>query len=111
MHFPRSGVSDENISLKGEYAMPRIKIAPEQVRQSASQFKQASQQSQEIVNRLQNSINSLAPEWEGMSKERFFQQFEQWKGSMTQFVQLLNQIGTEMDAIAARLATADGQGQ
>jgi WXG100 family type VII secretion target len=46
-----------------------------------------------------------------MSKERFFQQFEQWKGSMTQFVQLLNQIGTEMDAIAARMAVADGQGQ
>lgn len=89
--------------------MARINITPEQVRQSAQQFKQASQQSQEIVNRLQSSVNTLGAEWQGMSKERFYQQFEQWKGSMTQFVQLLNQIGTEMDAIAARLASADGQ--
>ena len=87
--------------------MARIKITPDQVRQVGSQFKQASQQSQDMVNRLQNTINGMEPEWEGLTKERFYQEFQQWRTSMTQFVELLNNIGQQLDAIAARFEAAD----
>lgn len=87
--------------------MARIRITPDQVRQVGSQFKQASQQSQEMVTRLQNTINGLEPEWEGLTKERFYQEFQQWRTSMTQFVDLLNNIGQQLDAIATRFETAD----
>ena len=87
--------------------MARIKITPDQVRQVGNQFKQASQQSNEMVSRLQNTMNSMEPEWEGLTKERFYQEFQQWRTSMNQFVELLNGIGQQLDAIAARFEAAD----
>ena len=87
--------------------MARIKITPDQVRQVGGQFKQASQQSQEMVSRLQNTMNGMEPEWEGLTKERFYQEYEQWRSSMNQFVELLNGIGQQLDAIAARFEAAD----
>lgn len=87
--------------------MARIRITPEQVRQVSTQFKQASSQSEQMVGQLQNTINSLQGEWEGMTKERFYGEFQQWATSMRQFVQLLSQIGQQLDAIAARFEAAD----
>ncbi len=87
--------------------MARIKITPDQVRQVGNQFKQASQQSRDMVSNLQNTMNSMEPEWEGLTKERFYQEYQQWKTSMTQFVELLNNIGQQLDAIAARFEAAD----
>ncbi len=85
----------------------RIKITPEQVRQVANQFKQASQQSQEIVNRLQATMNNLQPDWEGITQQRFYGEYEQWRTSMNQFIQLLQSIGQQLDAIAERFAAVD----
>lgn len=87
--------------------MARIKVTPEQVHEVANQFKQASQQSQDMVSRLQSTMNSLQPEWEGMTQQRFYGEYEQWKTSMNQFVQLLQSIGQQLDAIADRFAAAD----
>lgn len=87
--------------------MARIKVTPEQVHEVANQFKQASQQSQEIVNRLQSTMSSLQPEWEGMTQQRFYGEYEQWRNSMNQFVQLLQSIAQQLDAIADRFAAAD----
>lgn len=87
--------------------MARIKITPDQVRQVGNQFKQASQQSQEMVSRLQNTMNGMEGEWEGLTKQRFYQEFQQWRSSMNQFVELLNGIGQQLDSIAARFEAAD----
>ncbi len=87
--------------------MVRIKITPEHVRQVGNQFKQASQQSQELVNRLESAVNSMQGEWEGMTKERFYNEFQQWRTTMRQFVELLNSIGQELDTIANRFQGAD----
>ncbi|MDH7578617.1 MAG: WXG100 family type VII secretion target [Bacillota bacterium] len=87
--------------------MVKILITPEQVRQVSAQFKQASQQSQEMVTRLQNQVNSLQPEWAGLTKERFYQEFTQWQATMRQFVDLLNGIGQQLDAIAQKFETVD----
>lgn len=87
--------------------MPKILITPEQVREVSAQFKQASQQSQEMVTRLQNKVNSLQPEWAGLTKERFYQEFQQWQATMRDFVALLNGIGQQLDAIAQKFETVD----
>jgi WXG100 family type VII secretion target len=87
--------------------MSRIKVTPEQVHQIASQFKQSSQQSQDMVTRLQQTMSGLQPEWEGMTQQRFYSDYEQWRQSMTQFVQLLSSIGQQLDQIADRFAAAD----
>jgi WXG100 family type VII secretion target len=87
--------------------MARIRVTPDQVRQVGGQFKQASTQSQEMVTRLQNTMTQLSPEWEGMSQQRFFQQYEQWRTSMNNYVQMLQQISQELEAIAVRFEQAD----
>lgn len=89
--------------------MARIKITPEQVRQVASQFAQASSQSQEMVSRLTNAINAMQPEFEGMTSQRFYSDFQQWSSQMTRFVELLNSINTQLNQIADRFAAVDQQ--
>ncbi len=85
----------------------RIKVTPQQMRQAAQQFKNASQQSNDLVNRLNQHMSGMQTEWEGMSQQKFYQDFQQWKGTMTQFVTLLNEIGGQLDAIATRFEQAD----
>lgn len=87
--------------------MARIKVAPEQVKGVANQFKQASQQSQDMVSRLGQQMQSLQPDWEGMTQQRFYGEYEQWKNQMQQFTQMLNSIGQQLDTIADRFAAAD----
>lgn len=89
--------------------MARIRITPEQVRQVAGQFAQAANQSQEMVTRLTNAVNSMQPEWEGMTSQRFYADFQQWSGQMARFVELLNGISTQLNQIADRFAAADQQ--
>ncbi len=89
--------------------MARIRITPEQVRQVAGQFAQAANQSQEMVTRLTNAVNSMQPEWEGMTSQRFYSDFQQWSSQMARFVELLNGINTQLSQIADRFAAADQQ--
>jgi len=89
--------------------MARIKVTPEQVRQVASQFAQSASQSEEMVARLTNAINSMQPEWEGMTSQRFYSDFQQWSAQMKQFTELLKSINQQLNQIADRFAAADQQ--
>lgn len=87
--------------------MPRIKVTPDQVHQVASQFKNASSQTQDMVSRLQQTMDGLQAEWEGLAQQRFYGDYQQWRTTMNSFVQLLGQISTQLDQIAERFAQAD----
>jgi len=88
----------------------RIKITPQQIRSAATQFKNSSRQSNDMIVTLTNQMNSMQGEWEGMSSQKFYSDFQQWKTTMTQFVTLLNDIGGQLDAIATRFEQADRPG-
>lgn len=85
----------------------RILISPEQVDQVANQFKQSSEQSQQIVSSLTQSINGMEGQWEGMTKQRFFTEFQEASKQMQSFVQTLNSISTELTAIAQKFRSVD----
>lgn len=85
----------------------RIKITPEQVRSVAQHFKASSDQSQDMVNKLTTQIKAMEPEWEGLTKEQFYQQFTEWQGKMREFVHLLDGINKQLVTIAARFEAAD----
>ena len=89
--------------------MARILVTPEEVHNVANQFSQASQESQDMINRLESTMSNLEPQWEGMMKQRFYQEYQNWRNQMRSFVDLLNQIGQELHAIADRFAAADQQ--
>lgn len=85
----------------------RILITPEQVEQVANQFKQSGDQSQQIVNSLTQSVNGMEGQWDGMTKQRFFQEFQEASRLMQSFVQTLDSISTELKAIAQKFRMAD----
>ncbi|BFH63737.1 MULTISPECIES: WXG100 family type VII secretion target [Paenibacillus] len=85
----------------------RILITPEQVESVANQFKQGGEQSNSIVTGLQQAINGMEGQWEGMTKQRFFQEFQEASKQMQSFVQILNNISQELTAIAQKFRTVD----
>lgn len=89
--------------------MARIVITPERVRDVANQFRQSGQQSREIINRLEATLNSLYAEWEGMSEQRFMNDYNASKNLMQKSVELMQKVHQELNGIADRFAAADGQ--
>lgn len=85
----------------------RIRINTDHVRQVGREFLSASQQSQDLSNRLQSTVNGLQPEWEGYTQQRFYQDFQQWQTSMRHYASMLDGIGKELQAIADRFEALD----
>lgn len=85
----------------------RISISPEQVDTVANQFKQSGEQSQQLVASLTQAIQGMEGQWEGMAKQRFFQEFQEAGRQMQTFVQTLNTISQELTAIAQKFRAID----
>ncbi|MCC6420708.1 MAG: WXG100 family type VII secretion target, partial [Gemmataceae bacterium] len=86
-----------------------IRIPIDQVRAAGSEFKLASQQSLEIVKRLQRAVGDLETQWEGYAQQRFFQEYRQWETMMRQLSQLLEDVGVQLQAVAGDFEEADRQ--
>jgi WXG100 family type VII secretion target len=85
----------------------RILVTPEQLDQVAGQFKSSSEQSQQMISRLAQQVNGLQGQWDGMTKQRFFQDFQAAQKQMNTYVQLLESINAELKGIANRFRQAD----
>ena len=85
----------------------RIAISPEQARDVARQFKQKSQESLTMRNQLDSAVRGIQSQWEGAASQRFYTDFETWKQQMQNHVELLNNIGLELEKIANILEEAD----
>ncbi|MBH8593633.1 WXG100 family type VII secretion target, partial [Paenactinomyces guangxiensis] len=70
--------------------MARILITPEEVEQVAQQFKVKREESSQIINALNQQIQGLEGQWDGMTKQRFFQDFQEARKNMENFVHLLD---------------------
>ncbi|OAJ72495.1 type VII secretion protein EsxA [Brevibacillus sp. SKDU10] len=89
--------------------MSRILISPDQVDEVASQFQQSKEQSQQVIDRLNQQIHQMEGQWDGMTKQKFFQEFQEANRQMTGFVLLLESISNELHAIATKFRQADSQ--
>ncbi|MDQ0243748.1 WXG100 family type VII secretion target [Bacillus fengqiuensis] len=87
--------------------MGRILVTPEQLDQVSKQFKTASEQSQQMSTKLAQSVKALDSQWDGMTQQRFFQEFQDAQKQMTSYVQLLNSVGQELKDIAERFRQLD----
>lgn len=87
----------------------RILVTPEQLEQVSSQFAQSGQLSSEIVQRLQQSIHELEGQWQGVTRERFYGEYQQARTNMLKFVECLQSISTELKQISAKFRTTDEQ--
>lgn len=87
-----------------------ISIPLDQVRQVGGEFKTASKESLEVLNRLRRAVDALEPEWQGVAKDRFYQEFRQWEMTMRQFSQLLETVGTRLETLSNEVAETDRSG-
>ncbi|BFH60155.1 WXG100 family type VII secretion target [Paenibacillus azoreducens] len=90
--------------------MARILITPEEIDKASSLFKTTSQQSRELVNKLNSTIQSMQGQWDGMTQQRFFQRYETDKKNMETYITMLNDVSQELAKIAERFRAADQQG-
>ena len=77
--------------------MATIKISPDHVRSVASQFRQKSSESGNMVSQLKSAVSGMESEWEGMAKQRFFNDYTSWTQQMQKYVEMLDGIATELD--------------
>lgn len=85
----------------------RILITPEQLEQVSTQFAQSGQQSREIVDRLSRSILEMESQWEGMTRERFYGDYQQARATMNKYLECLETISTDLKQISVKFRTTD----
>ncbi|MCK6255345.1 WXG100 family type VII secretion target [Fictibacillus sp. WQ 8-8] len=87
----------------------RILVTPEELEGIASKFRTGSENSRTQTQQLYQALQSLEGKWDGATKKRFFDQFEQSRRHMEAYVQLLDNIDQELRQIATRFRTVDAQ--
>ncbi|MGC6589013.1 WXG100 family type VII secretion target [Paenibacillus sp. Dod16] len=85
----------------------RILVTPEQLEQVSTQFAQSGQLSSDMVERLQRSIHEMEGQWQGMTRERFFGDYQQARATMIKFVECLQSISTELKQISVKFRSTD----
>ena len=75
--------------------------------QTAEQFRQASDDVNTIINRIDAQVNQLDATWKGTSEVRFMSEYQAWKNDMLRFVQLLNDISTRVRKETQEIVDAD----
>ncbi|PWA06691.1 WXG100 family type VII secretion target [Pueribacillus theae] len=87
----------------------RILVSPEELEGIAQQFRNGSENSRAQTQQLYQALQSLEGKWDGQTKKRFFDQFEESRRHMEAYVQLLDSIDQELRAIANRFRQVDAQ--
>ena len=85
----------------------QIRLTPEQMRQRAGEMRTQGQTFQDVINRMQNLINELQTEWEGQASRAFYDQFNRLKPAFNDTRQLIDDIGTQLDATANAVENLD----
>jgi WXG100 family type VII secretion target len=76
----------------------KIRIKPEQVMNVTKQFQQA----QTLAAGLRKSIYSLELQWNGVTREKFFQSFQQSNRIIDQYSRVLREIEVNLKDISVK---------
>lgn len=87
--------------------MSEFFLQPDALRKSALDFDQAGKDLTVIVKSLDASTAGLEKQWQGVSRQLFFKQYQELRGYLEAFSSLTTQISNEMKAMADRYDEAD----
>lgn len=88
--------------------MSRAAVSLPDIVEAARQFELASEESLQLVARLEKVAEGLRKEWSGEAQEAFFAQHGEWQTLMQAQVLLLTRISTQLLGLAERYQRADG---
>ncbi|WP_340400615.1 WXG100 family type VII secretion target [Paenibacillus sp. FSL H8-0079] len=87
--------------------MTQIKVTPEQLETVSGQFAQAHQQLSGFMSALDSKMSVMRSNWDGMERERFYNDYSTAQGTMKSVLELVLSIQSELKKIAERFRTTD----
>jgi WXG100 family type VII secretion target len=96
---------------KEEKTVGVIHVNTDQMRQLGQVFVQLNDQiANQIEPMIQNYIGQLEGDWQGVSRQRFEQMFQDWRSAANQIVQHGEDIGRHLQNTATSFENVDTQG-
>ncbi len=87
--------------------MSGIKMNFEEMRGKAQEFRACSEEMNDVVSRMRGITDSLCAEWEGVSSDRFRDQFTELEEVLKRAAELGEEIGAQVDSISQVYEEAD----
>lgn len=89
--------------------MKKIQVNPEQLDSLASQFANAHRTLYNQLNGLDRIMSNLHSQWDGMEKNRFYNDYRTAKYTLSSALNKVQSIEIELKSIAAKFRNADGE--
>ena len=89
--------------------MATIHVNTEQMRQLGQVFVQNNEQIHQNEGQIQNYIGQLEGDWQGVSRQRFEQMFQEWRGAADRIVAQGEEIGRHLQNTAQQFENVDTQ--
>ena len=90
--------------------MSNIHVNTDQMRQLGQVFYQLNDQlGNQIRPQVQNYINQLEGDWQGVSRQRFEQMFQEWRAAADRIIAQGEEIGRHLQNTAQQFESVDSQ--
>jgi WXG100 family type VII secretion target len=83
-----------------EDTMTQIVVAPERLEAVARTFADKRTETENIVNALRSVMEALDADWDGVAQNKFYSEWHEILPGLTQFINLLGEISSELRRIA-----------
>ena len=87
--------------------MAELTIDPEKLVAAAADFEESGKSLTRVIESLDLTTTTLKEDWEGASQQLFYKQYTEIRQYLQGFAGLLDDISTEMKAMAERYGDAD----
>jgi len=84
-----------------------IQATPDQLRSYGSQYQSDSGEVADVIARCDSRTLEMLETWKGSASEAFNQQYEELKPSIRKFIELLDDIGRQVQSVANILESTD----
>lgn len=85
----------------------KIRIAPEQMRSRASEFKMEASNIESIINSMDKLLSQLEEEWDGEASKSFAEQYIKLRPAFVNGKQLVTVISTQLEQVAGAMENLD----
>ena len=85
----------------------QIRMSPATMRERAGEFKREGGAFGDSIAKMKSLIGSLQSEWEGQAAQKFAEQFDQLEPSFNKMKQLIEDIGSQLNATADAVEEMD----
>lgn len=85
----------------------QIKMTPEEVRESAKQYRQQAEVVNGVITKMDTLLAQLQSQWEGSGSQSYAARYADLKPSFTRAEELINEIATALDGAANAIERGD----